>query len=76
MISLSLSISAAEMEDSLEDENIYIIPVSKKNKLNEKKGTDPAELTVFYENGKVQERNVEIGEKRAERVTNCKMFEG
>ena len=73
---MSLSISATEMEDPSEDENIYIIPMSKKNKLNEKKGIEPTELTVFYVNGKVQERNVEIGEKRAERVTNCKIFEG
>ena len=66
------------MEDSSEDENIYIIPVSKKNKLNEKKGINPAKLTVFFETGKVQERNEEIDKntKTAEHVTNCKMFEG
>ena len=67
------------MEDSSEDENIYIMPVTKKNdKLNEKKGINPAELTVFFETGKVQERNEEIDKntKTAEHVTNCKMFEG
>ena len=75
MISLGLTISAAEMEDSSEDENIYIMPLTK---LNEKKGINPAKLTVFFETGKVQERNEEIDKntKTAEHVTNCKMFEG
>ena len=45
---------------------------------NEKKGIDPAELVLFFENGKVQERNENIDEnsKSAEHVTNSNMFEG
>ena len=67
------------MEDSSEDESIYITQASTKDKkLNEGKGVDDIELAVLFENEKVQERENEHDEYKSsvEGVNNSEIFEG
>ena len=67
------------MEDSSEDESIYITHASTKDKkLNEDKGVVDIELAVLFENEKVQERENEHDEYKSsvEGVNNSEIFEG